>query len=234
MARYHLTFDIDWAPDCCIADVLTLLDDHDTKATFFVTHPCDVLKDIEAAGHRLGIHPNFQPNSSHGTTTEEIISYLLNIVPNATAMRTHGLIQSSQLLYDITSAFPQIDLDLSVFTYHFAHVGRFPWALGTAGCDRINFNWEDDTEFGQPDFDWTAPSLFGDINVLDFHPIHVGLNSRDGTSYQQLKADTGGQPLWSLSRAQIQEHKNPAEGAHTFLTALLASGHTGIDLDDIR
>ena len=56
---YAAYFDIDWAPDCCIADVLTLLDGHDTKATFFVTHPCDVLNDIEAACHRLGIHTNF-------------------------------------------------------------------------------------------------------------------------------------------------------------------------------
>ena len=47
--NYHMTFDIDWAPDASIELCLDLLDRHDVKATFFATHLTDLNQGAVAA-----------------------------------------------------------------------------------------------------------------------------------------------------------------------------------------
>ena len=100
--RYALTFDIDWAPDFAILHCLELLDDARCKATFFATHSTPLNQEIVNRGHNLGIHPNFLPNSSQGSSVQEIISECLSYAPDAWCMRTHALVQSSPLLHEIS------------------------------------------------------------------------------------------------------------------------------------
>ena len=73
---FHLTFDIDWAPDWCLEELLSILDSKKVKATFFCTHKTSINKTIEQSGHNLGIHPNFLPGSSQGKNVSEIINNL--------------------------------------------------------------------------------------------------------------------------------------------------------------
>ena len=72
--KIHLTFDIDWAPDWIIEEVLTILDLKKVKGTFFITHETPLNREIALRGHNLGIHPNFLPGSSHGKNVFEIIA----------------------------------------------------------------------------------------------------------------------------------------------------------------
>jgi hypothetical protein len=232
-ASYHLTFDIDWAPDFAIAEVLDILRPSGVKATFFVTHACDVLADIRKDGHTLGLHPNFLPGSSQGDTPLAIMETLLGLVPDATVLRTHALVQSTPLLQQIFGYAPQLTLDLSVLMYRFAHVGRFGWRLGDVAFERINYNWEDDIAFDDPSFDWSRPVLFGAHNVLDFHPIHVALNSRDNAPYQRLKAALDGRRLMAVGAADVAPFVNPQSGAATYLKAVLGSGHRAVGLEAI-
>ena len=99
----HLTFDIDWAPDWVIEDLLEILDSKDVKATIFCTHKTEMNQEICHRGHNLGIHPNFMQGSTQGESVKEIINNLLDLVPNAKCIRNHGLYQSTRLLYDIFS-----------------------------------------------------------------------------------------------------------------------------------
>jgi peptidoglycan/xylan/chitin deacetylase (PgdA/CDA1 family) len=231
--KYHLTFDIDWAPDFCISQVLDKLEDYGVKATFFVTHPSDIIKEIENKGHTIGLHPNFLPNSSHGSTTRKTIDYLLEIAPKATVLRTHALVQSSPLLLDIFSNYGQLKLDLSTFMYRFAYVGRFSWAFNNVSFERINYNWEDDAAFSDEAFDWSSVELFGDINILDFHPIHVALNSSNGDCYHRLKGGLNGKPLSNVSEKNLRLYINELHGASTYLDAILSSKARSISLEQI-
>ena len=42
------------------------------------------------------------------------------------------------------------------------------------------YNWEDDAEFIKKDFKFDKERFFGDINIFDFHPIHIFMNSTFG------------------------------------------------------
>jgi hypothetical protein len=43
ICQTHLTFDIDWAPDKSIDEIRKIINPLGIKATFFVTHNCEVL-----------------------------------------------------------------------------------------------------------------------------------------------------------------------------------------------
>lgn len=230
--RFHLTFDIDWAPDESVDEIRRIINPKNIKATFFITHDSPILKDLVKDGHEIGIHPNFLERSSHGETPKEVVSHLLDIVPDARALRTHALVQSSPLLHDIFSSFPQLRYDLSVFMQDFPFVRPFKWAFEGAQFTRINYNWEDDAAFAQEGFSWRDAYFPGELSVYDFHPIHVHLNSCSSDSYRELKRSASA-PLSELSSKTIAAHVNPSGGARTFLEALAGSGVEHIDFEKL-
>jgi hypothetical protein len=66
LKKYHLTFDVDWAPDSSIELVRLLLAESNVVATFFATHQTDVIKDLMRDGHEIGLHPNFLSSTTQG------------------------------------------------------------------------------------------------------------------------------------------------------------------------
>ena len=100
MNDYVLTIDVDWAPDWAIAEVADILIENNVKATWFITHDSQELKRLfdYTDLFEIGLHPNFDESSTQGKTPEEIMNYLQKIAPHANSVRTHGLVQSSQLL----------------------------------------------------------------------------------------------------------------------------------------
>jgi len=230
--KVHLTFDIDWAPDVSIDAIRKVINPRDIKATFFITHPSDIVSDLVADGHEIGIHPNFLSGSSQGDQPEKIIEYLLNIVPNARALRTHALVQSSPLFQRIFSSFPQLRYDLSLFMYRFPHIEPFSWAFGGTKFTRVNYNWEDDAAFFDDGFDWSKPFCPGPVSVYDFHPIHIHLNSSGSEHYDALKQAIQ-VPLTQVSEAEIRQYQNNGQGARSFLEAMVASSNQHIDFEGL-
>lgn len=231
--RYHLTFDIDWAPDFCVKIILDKLKQADIKATFFVTHESDIIVDILKEGHEVGWHPNFMPNSSQGRCFDEIMEYLFKIAPNATAIRTHSLFQSSPLLFDIFSKFPRLKLDLSSFMYKFPYVDSFQWSYNGVFFNRINYNWADDFAFFDEKFSWNKSDFYGDTTIFGFHPVHIALNSGNSTNYNRLKNDISKKALWSIKESELKKYENYEHGARNFLDAILDSGAQPIGLFDL-
>ena len=229
VCQNHLTFDIDWAPDASIDEIRKIINPLGIKATFFVTHSSDILKDLIKDGHEIGIHPNFLTGSSHGDKPEKVIEFLLNIAPNARALRTHALVQSSPLLNTIYSNFPQLEYDFSIFMYGFPLIKKFEWQFEGTKFARINYNWEDDAAFFQSEFNWNKPFFPGSLNIYDFHPIHIHLNSSDNSSYNLLKKSYTS--LSSIDGRKIAEFANSGYGAKTFLTVLTTSLAHFIDFE---
>src|SRR5215467_8520985 len=95
-----LTFDIDWAPDFMIDHVAGILVEARVRATWFVTHSSDAIDRLREHPDlfELGIHPNFLPGSSHGSSPQEVLQTCMTIVPEAQSFRTHSLVQSTPLL----------------------------------------------------------------------------------------------------------------------------------------
>lgn len=113
-----ITFDIDWAPDWAIELCASLVAEFESRATFFVTHQSPILSSLKRDTSRfeVGLKPNFMPCSTHGTTFAEVLDHCQEIVPNARAIRTHGLVQSSNLFALICDNYPQIKTDVSLFS----------------------------------------------------------------------------------------------------------------------
>jgi len=234
LPKYSVTFDIEWAPDSSIQKCLELLTEFNVKATFFATHHTDLNKEIIHQGHELGIHPNFLPGSSQGKSVDEIIETCLEFAPTAWCMRTHSLVQSSPLLHEIFSKYPQLTMDISLFMHKAPHVQRTKWAFDGVFFDRIMYNWEDDAEFYKMNFSEESKKFFGPITVFDFHPIHVHLNSSNGSEYKRLKESNVGIPLNSLNDKKVCEFTNTSDGVHTFFRSVLASNSISIPLEEIR
>jgi len=228
----HLTFDIDWAPDISINEIRKIINSAGIKATFFITHKSDILKDLIEDGHELGIHPNFLVGSSQGDTPEKAIEFLLNIVPEARALRTHALVQSSPLLQLIFSKFPQLKYDFSILMYNFPFIGKFNWQFEGTQFKRLNYNWEDDAAFYHEGFKWNCLYFPGKLNIYDFHPIHVHLNSKDITPYNALKKSLT-IPLSDIGAKHLTEFINPDYGAQTFLKVMTQSNVNFIDFEGL-
>lgn len=228
--KYHISFDIDWAPDIAIQLCLDMLEEKNIKSTFFATHHTDMNLEIVKRGHELGIHPNFMDNSSHGNSLEEIIDTCLAFAPDARYIRTHGLVQSTNLMCEIFKKYPQFEADVSSLMHTAKHVERIQHGFQGICFDKILFNWEDDAEFYKQRFDKDAEHFFGEITIFNFHPIHVYLNSSDGSEYRRLK-DKG--ELSKFTAEEMNPFCNKKVGVKNFFEDVIFSQNKPILLSDL-
>lgn len=216
-----ITLDTDWAPDFVIDDVAARLVAHQTRATWFVTHGSPAIDRLRRYPElfELGLHPNFLANSSQGSTALEVLRTCLALVPDATSMRTHGLVQSTPLLEQVM-AHTSVHTDVSIFLPHATNVAPVEyWWLGRMLL-RLPYVWEDDFEIERPQPNWSLDSLLATpgTKIFDFHPIHVYLNSADLRAYSAVKARCP--VLAQAERAQIDDLIHLGAGAGTAFDAL--------------
>lgn len=219
-----ITFDIDWAPDWAIEDCVNMCISHNVPATVFVTHDSPLLKDLLAEPKiEVGIHPNFLQGSSHGSTVEEIMDHCLGLAPTSKTMRTHGLVQTTQLFGTIADYYKSIEIDVSLFLPHHPNLTSINMYYGASGrcIKRIPYFWEDDCFVTEPNHDWnmSIPILRKPgYQVFDFHPIHVVANMNSLNGYNHLKTI---KPVMNFTRKDIASIYNDEEGCKTFLQRLL-------------
>lgn len=225
MKTAAITFDIDWAPDWCVALCRDICLAHGIPATFFATHPSAELSRLLSDDRfEVGIHPNLLPNSSHGATTEDVLRYCLDLVPSARSMRTHALVQSTGLFQTVLRAAPSIRFDVSLFLP--SHAGLTPTRF-YVGEDRpiirIPYYWEDDVASMTPGWSWDSDPLPSDgLQIFDFHPIHVALNMATMRQYTDLKNTIGQSRMDLLSESDVEPFVNSACGTRTFLERAIA------------
>ena len=186
-----LTFDVDWAPDFILDDMRELLTANGVRATWFVTHASPAIDRLRRNPElfELAIHPNFSPTGSHGATPEEVIRHCMRLVPEAFSVRTHGLVQSTHLLWLIQRE-QAILADCSLYLPGQSHIQPFAQNGPGGPLLRLPYIWEDDFEFCAPDPTWTLDRLGVDrpgLKILDLHPIHVHLNSSGLEPYAEVK-----------------------------------------------
>jgi hypothetical protein len=187
--RVFLTFDLDWACDDVFNDTIDLLECAQVPATFFITHDTNCLERLrENPAFEIGIHPNFNsligatPIHKDSDSVSRILDNLLMLVPEAKAVRCHSLTQSSRL-YDL---FVDRGLTHECNTYipSSAGITLYPWNTWQ-GLTKVPHFWEDDLNAydGSVDVQRLVHDTSG-LKVLDFHPIHVFLNSYSTSIYQ--------------------------------------------------
>lgn len=213
-----ITLDCDWAPDFVLEYVGKILITYNVKSTWFVTNNSNFVQNHKTNPlFEFGLHPNFSPNSTQGTNPDEILSNMTKIIPNAKSVRTHGLIQSSNLL----SKFPEhgIENDVSIILPRTKNI--VPHYSDYLKLFRYPFFWEDDEEFSTK-FSWSVNDMnlnFSGLKIFDFHPIHIFLNSNKINNYLELKEEIG---LNNLNEKNIQKYVNfDSKGVGTFFSELV-------------
>lgn len=201
--QYVLSLDVDWAPECAIGFVADILFEKRIKATWFITHDSPMIRKLYQHNDlfEFGIHPNFLPNSTHGSSEREVMEHMARLVPNAKVMRAHALVQSTPLLNMAARDFG-IEIDVSLFLplapsiqphkMYFDHVGT--------GLVRIPFFFEDDLEMYNPSKSWeiSHPKYrVSGLKVFNFHPTYIYLNCATMYQYQALKKTA---PLYSFNQ----------------------------------
>ncbi|MTJ14072.1 hypothetical protein FJR11_16070 [Anabaena sp. UHCC 0187] len=188
---YLLTIDVDWAADWMIEYVADCLIEKQVKATWFITHYSPLLDKLKFH-HQLfeiGIHPNCLPESSQGSTEDEVLQFIKNLAPEATSMRTHALYQHTRFLRKASSEYG-ISIDSSLLLPRVPNLAPFCLKWKGANLWRIPYFLEDDMEMfeEEPIWSWSDPRLHvPGLKVFDFHPAYITLNNVSFDVYENLK-----------------------------------------------
>src|ERR1700722_8947969 len=83
-----VTVDIDWASEPAVEEILDFLQQQNIRSTIFVTHHSFCIKD-NLDRLDVGLHPFFDPNSSHGSTIADVVKCVMDIPHNLPAFRCH-------------------------------------------------------------------------------------------------------------------------------------------------
>lgn len=189
--KIFLTFDIDWAEDFVVEPLIKLLEDNNIKATWFITHQTKLLNRLrQNPNFEIGIHPNFNNllngNHENGKNSKEVLSRLLEIVPDAKSVRSHSMCQSSYLMNEFASC--GLKYDCNHFIPFRSTIDCKPWLHYNGSIVKVPYFWEDDIEATLANkFDLTIPRSSKGIKVFDFHPIHTYLNTEDMDRYERSR-----------------------------------------------
>lgn len=215
------TLDIDWAPEPVIEDTLALFEQFGVKCTLFATHLSPAIIGCNRDLFEVALHPNFNPLLA-GTRGEadRIIEELCEMYPEAVGIRSHSTMQSAPLL-ELFGAKGML-YEANLFLPYWKEI--HPYRLWN-GLLRIPYNWEDDVHFlyGKS-FSDVGLDSGSTMNVLDFHPVHVFLNTDTKDHYDRARPHTGD------TDELLQMRNTSGPGARTLLIELLRQQGSSITL----
>lgn len=186
---FCLSIDIDWAHDEVILDCLEVIEAAGVAATWFITHDTPVLGRIRASGrHELGLHPNFNHLlEGESGNAMEVIAQLRNVVPESRCVRSHSLARSSRIAGVCRQAGITHESNFLIPPHVAPELA--PWR-DFCGIVQVPIRWEDDVRLADPTLGEPADHLeHNACFVVDFHPIHVFLNTTSMEDYERARPD---------------------------------------------
>jgi hypothetical protein len=177
-----LTLDLDWAPDHVLDDTRQLLQQVGLPTTIFATHQSPAVTALlTVPGCETGVHPHFLGDPDE----DAVLSRLLTGFPTAVGVRSHELYFDSRLL----PLFQRKGVRYFSNDLMFLHSGLQPY-YDWSGLVRLPLYWEDDVHclYFDGRFDRAALRLDQPgLKVLNFHPVHLYLNTHEIADYQAAK-----------------------------------------------
>ena len=219
--KMFLTLDLDWAHDDVLLYAIQLVELANVSATWLVTHDTPLLERLRSNPlFELGIHPNFNPllegTAPEGETARSVIERLMEIVPEATAVRSHSTVHSSRILDHFVNCGLTHDLNSMIPASLASHAS--PWKLSN-GITRLPYWWADDVALqSEPKrvlTDFLPSEQIGQgVNCINFHPIHVYLNTSSQAQYEGARPDF-------QDPTKLSSHRSEGNGIHTDLGNVL-------------
>lgn len=214
---FVLTSDIDWASDPCIAELTGFAKSLGIRPTLFATHKSAAVDEMGTSGAaEIGVHPNFLPNSSHGSDVASVIDHVMNLVPGARSFRSHNFLDSTPITTTMKSRGIRFDSNLCLFLQEDIVPLRH-----SSGLMRLPVFWEDDIHFCWEGTDWNLDAYYRHflkpgLKVINVHPIHFAMNTPSLDFYRGLSVPPG-----DVSADDIERLRHRGQGSRTFVTELL-------------
>lgn len=215
--KVFLSFDLDWCHDEVLETLLDFLDLMDIQTTFFITHETDLLKRMrEDEKIELGIHPNFNPllngSNEYGNNLNEVTSFYKEIIPEAVSVRSHSLTQGGLFI----KAFEDNGIRFECNSLINPNGGIIKPYKFSEKLIKVPHIFEDDVRGWYDDcFNLIKYLTYPGLRVLDFHPIHLFLNTEDMSRYYEARE-------FLDNPSALKEHVNRKNyGTRNFLEDLI-------------
>ncbi len=190
---FVLTADQDWAPEWACEYFVKLLSDNRLIAHVFRTSRSEALDyAVDTGLITNGWHPNFKRGSSHGLDIAEVIDTMMELFPGCTTVRAHSYFESSETWKMLKHA------GITVESHGPTDMEENLMPLRMmSGLTRLPVYLEDDVHLIGESRQKSLKRFIRNIGVpglkiLDFHPIHLALNTPSLEHYDEFKRDPQG------------------------------------------
>jgi hypothetical protein len=210
------TSDIEWSPEWAIEKMYRLFDNARVPLTPFLTHESKfIARRFTEHPSRVGIHPNFLPQSSHGNSVGEVVRHCRKLWEPATAFRSHCFFDNTMVSNELYAQGFRYDSNLCLYQQ-----SNLTPLAHASGLVRFPVWWEDDIHWNKGS-DWRVETLQTDLEkpglkIFNVHPLNVALNIPSEEFYLKHKS------LFKendAEKALAYTWKGP--GVYTFLEELL-------------
>lgn len=218
------TSDLDWASDYAAQKAFEYFDSNNVPVTAFVTNPNKAVDEYAKKGKiKLGIHPNFMPDSSQGSNYDEVIDYCMKLVPGADCFRAHRYYDVNDTMDKLTKK--GIKYESNVCTL----MDIVPPFLHRSKTISFPIFWEDGAFlYYSQDFSFSLMEkqlLSPGLKVINIHPMHLMLNTPYFSYTREIK-DTLSREEWnSMDENVISKLSYKGEGIKTYIDKIMDTIH---------
>lgn len=198
-----ITSDLDWASDYAAGKAFDYFAANKIPVTAFVTNANKAVEEHSQKGNiKLGIHPNFMPDSSQGKDYDEVIEYCFKLVPGANCFRAHRYYDVNDTMEKLTKRGILWEsnvctlMDIVPPFLHRSKTISFPifWEDGAF------LYYSDSFDFELMERQLKAPGL----KVINIHPMHLMLNTPYFSYTREIK-DSLSREEWNRMDKQVIE-----------------------------
>jgi len=214
----NLTFDIDFAPDYMIENIVEIIEKYNIKVTFFATHSSDFLDEIKKKiNFEVGLHPNLCVNSTQGKDFNEILGKLKKQFPKAVGSRFHLLKYSYRELSMLRNF--NIEYDISVLRFNSPYL--LPVYHKDIDLILFSYMWEDGIcENSNLALDINNINLSSPgVKIINFHPLNIFLNSE--SNINRIDFLNKNPDLLHVAYEEALKFRRKGNGAENLLKTLL-------------
>lgn len=211
-----ITSDLDWASEYAAEKTFNYFADNDIPVTAFVTNPNKaVTRHAEKGNIRLGIHPNFMPDSSQGSNYDEVIDYCFKLVPDADCFRAHRYYDVNDTMEKLTKRGIMYEsnvctlMDIVPPFLHRSKTISFPifWEDGAF------LYYSDGFDFELMERQLKTPGL----KIINIHPMHFMLNTPYFSYTREIKDSLSREEWNKMDESVIEKLAFKGEGITDYI-----------------
>jgi hypothetical protein len=222
MPVYSFTTDIDWASEDILSLFFKKINNFNIRLDAFITHDSDIINLNELKGNLIKHpHPNFCLPSSHGKSEDEIIEYILKLVPNSLGLRMHRFGTNSGIEHKFKEKFGYKYISNCI---NLLQKNIRPFVL-ESGMVSLPIFFEDGTHLYQKmnlDFkNYESKFRSNGLKIISFHPIDFVLNSDSYEFMRKVRDSVSRNEYNNMSKETINKVKNDSKGIRDFIYQIL-------------